>query len=259
MVHSGTTWDVSNLLQGCKWCNKTPPLCDRYPGFFWTREDKSSRCFKPFHHIAHFSRQHFRTVLPMWPASLVVILWRIDWNPSRLGCNAQQKSGEIRRVESEASESEVEKHCSTKCHCVSHLFSHQPMWWLGIASHRSMCFCLRRSLHVVFFGSPHIIYSAFQSKWSISMTFVGGGALVLRNAHVVVLSPRYGLQYILASKGVDGTTKKMKLHSDCLGNGEDPLAKTFQQVRGMLLSKIMCCKGMGHYELCLCEVVQEWL
>ena len=44
------------------------------------------------------------------------------------------------------------------------------------------------------------------------------------------LKPQYGLQYILASKGVDGTTKKMKLHSDCLGNGEDPLAKTFQQI-----------------------------
>ena len=58
----------------------------------------------------------------------------------------------------------------------------------------------------------------------------GRGALVLRNAHVI--RPRYGLQYILASKGVDGTTKKMKLHSDCLGNGEDPLAKTFQQVGG---------------------------
>lgn len=80
---SGTTWDVSNLLQGCKWCNKTPTLCDRYPGF---SEPVTTN------HISHFSRQHFRTVLPMWLASLVVILWRIDWNPSRLGCNAQQKS-----------------------------------------------------------------------------------------------------------------------------------------------------------------------
>ena len=25
----------------------------------------------------------------------------------------------------------------------------------------------------------------------------------------------------------------------------------------MFIFKDMCCKGMGHYELCLCEVVQE--
>ena len=84
------------------------------PRFFGTREDKSPWCFKPFHHISHFSRQHFHTVLPMWLASLVVILWRIDWNPSRLGCQISATSGEIRRVEREASESEVEKHCSMK-------------------------------------------------------------------------------------------------------------------------------------------------
>ena len=34
----------------------------------------------------------------------------------------------------------------------------------------------------------------------------------------------------------------MKLHSDCLGNGEDPLAKTFQQVGGCYCSKICVAK-----------------
>jgi hypothetical protein len=41
---------------------------------------------------------------------------------------------------------------------------------------------------------------------------------------------RFGLQYILASRGLHGTTQPLQLHSDCIGNGEDPLAKTFQQV-----------------------------
>ena len=41
---------------------------------------------------------------------------------------------------------------------------------------------------------------------------------------------RFGLQYILASRGLDGTTQPLQLQSDCIGNGEDPLAKTFQQV-----------------------------
>lgn len=156
---SGTTWDVSNQLQGCKWCNKTPTAMRPLSRFFGTREDKSSWCFKPFHHISHFSRQHFRTVLPMWPACLVVILWKIDWNPSRLGCKISAKSGEIRRVEREASESKVEKHCSMKCHCASQLFSHRWMWWLGIASHRSMCFFFEGS-SCRFFLRLHISYIA---------------------------------------------------------------------------------------------------
>lgn len=42
--------------------------------------------------------------------------------------------------------------------------------------------------------------------------------------------PRFGLQYILASRGLHGTTQPLQLHSDCIGNGEDPLAKTFQQI-----------------------------
>eukprot|EP00913_Durusdinium_trenchii_P024769 g23249.t1 len=43
------------------------------------------------------------------------------------------------------------------------------------------------------------------------------------------VEPMFGLQYILASS-FNGSTSPMQLHSDCLGNGEDPLAKTFQQV-----------------------------
>ena len=38
-----------------------------------------------------------------------------------------------------------------------------------------------------------------------------------------------GLQYILASSK-SGKTSAMQLHSDCLGNGADPVAKTFAQV-----------------------------
>ena len=68
---------------------KLPPLCDRYGGF--SEPVKTNHPGKPFHHISHCSRQHFRTVLPMWPASLVVILWKIDLNPSRLGCNVSAK------------------------------------------------------------------------------------------------------------------------------------------------------------------------
>ncbi|CAL1149296.1 unnamed protein product [Cladocopium goreaui] len=51
----------------------------------------------------------------------------------------------------------------------------------------------------------------------------GGEAMAFENP------PRFGLQYILASRGLDGTTQPLQLHSDCIGNGEDPLAKTFQQ------------------------------
>ena len=40
---------------------------------------------------------------------------------------------------------------------------------------------------------------------------------------------RFGLQYLLSS-GKNGQTTDLSLHSDCLGNGEDPLAKTFDQV-----------------------------
>lgn len=43
------------------------------------------------------------------------------------------------------------------------------------------------------------------------------------------VEPMFGLQYILASS-FNGSTSPMQLHSDCLGNGEDSLAKTFQQV-----------------------------
>ena len=39
----------------------------------------------------------------------------------------------------------------------------------------------------------------------------------------------WGLQYIL-SFGCKDQTSAMQLHSDCLGNGEDPVAKTFAQV-----------------------------
>mmetsp|Transcript_93006 Transcript_93006/g.165410 ORF Transcript_93006/g.165410 Transcript_93006/m.165410 type:complete len:570 (-) Transcript_93006:195-1904(-) len=39
----------------------------------------------------------------------------------------------------------------------------------------------------------------------------------------------YGLQYILASSAA-GKTSPMQLHSDCLGNGADPVAATFAQV-----------------------------
>jgi len=39
----------------------------------------------------------------------------------------------------------------------------------------------------------------------------------------------WGLQYIL-SYGSKGQTTPMKLHSDCLGNGPDPVARTFAQV-----------------------------
>ena len=40
---------------------------------------------------------------------------------------------------------------------------------------------------------------------------------------------RFGLQYLLSS-GKNGQTTDLSLHSDCLGNGDDPLAKTFDQV-----------------------------
>lgn len=40
---------------------------------------------------------------------------------------------------------------------------------------------------------------------------------------------RYGLQYLM-SYGKKGQTTDLSLHSDCLGNGDDPLAKTFDQV-----------------------------
>ena len=39
----------------------------------------------------------------------------------------------------------------------------------------------------------------------------------------------WGLQYIL-SYGSKGQTSSMKLHSDCLGNANDPVARTFAQV-----------------------------
>jgi hypothetical protein len=39
------------------------------------------------------------------------------------------------------------------------------------------------------------------------------------------------LQYILAS-GVDGKTSALDLHTDCLGSGDDPVAKTFAQIFG---------------------------
>ena len=39
----------------------------------------------------------------------------------------------------------------------------------------------------------------------------------------------WGLQYVL-SHGTKGQTSAMQLHSDCLGNGDDPVAKTFAQV-----------------------------
>ncbi|CAK9109448.1 unnamed protein product [Durusdinium trenchii] len=40
---------------------------------------------------------------------------------------------------------------------------------------------------------------------------------------------KYGLQYVL-SYGSKGKTNAMQLHTDCLGNADDPLAKTFNQV-----------------------------
>lgn len=39
---------------------------------------------------------------------------------------------------------------------------------------------------------------------------------------------RYGLQYLL-SYGSKGKTSDLSLHTDCLGNADDPLAKTFDQ------------------------------
>lgn len=41
----------------------------------------------------------------------------------------------------------------------------------------------------------------------------------------------YGLQYLLASHA-GGTTKEMELKTDCLGTGDDPVAKTFDQIYG---------------------------
>ena len=46
---------------------------------------------------------------------------------------------------------------------------------------------------------------------------------------IILNSSRYGLQYLM-SYGNQGKTTDMTLHSNCLGNGEDPLAKTFDQV-----------------------------
>lgn len=39
----------------------------------------------------------------------------------------------------------------------------------------------------------------------------------------------YSLQYLLAS-GANGTTSPLALHTDCLGSGDDPAAKTFAQI-----------------------------
>ena len=51
---------------------------------------------------------------------------------------------------------------------------------------------------------------------------------------------RYGLQYLL-SFGKKGQTTDMSLHTDCLGNADDPLAKTFDQV------PLLGCRGMNGY------------
>jgi hypothetical protein len=39
----------------------------------------------------------------------------------------------------------------------------------------------------------------------------------------------YSLQYLLAS-GLNGKTSRLALHTDCLGSGDDPVAKTFAQI-----------------------------
>ena len=58
-------------------------------------------------------------------------------------------------------------------------------------------------------------------KCSSSITCMFGGSKESYNG--------WGLQYIL-SHGSKGATSAMQLHTDCLGNGEDPVAKTFEQV-----------------------------
>ena len=71
-----------------------------------------------------------------------------------------------------------------------------------------MNYCMRAYTKLVFIVSAHYI------------PFLQGS----HSRHL-----RYGLQYLL-SFGKKGQTTDLSLHSDCLGNGDDPLAKTFDQV-----------------------------